>query len=224
MVKVRVGESHGSVIKSNCVTARWSGEQLAMNDQSVGDEPDSAGCCGEPAWVRYADDCVILCQSREEAESALASVRVWMAEHELSLHPDKTHIGDCREPGQGFEFLGYRFEAGRRTVRRKSLNQVRDAIRLRTRRTSGEAIERTIQKLNPVLKGWFGYFKHAHKYTFNTLDAFVRRRLRAILLKQNKKRGCANSQSGSFRGKNAYFAERGLFSLHEAYVTASQSR
>lgn len=52
MVKVRVGESHDSVIKSNCVTARWSGEQLAMNDQSVGDEPDSAGCCGEPAWVR----------------------------------------------------------------------------------------------------------------------------------------------------------------------------
>lgn len=50
-VKVRVGESHDSVIKSNCVTARWGGEQLAMNDQSVGDEPDSAGCGGEPAWV-----------------------------------------------------------------------------------------------------------------------------------------------------------------------------
>lgn len=174
--------------------------------------------------VRYADDFVILCQSREEAERGLESVHVWMAENELSLHPDKTHIGDCREQGQGFEFLGYRFEAGRRTVRRKSLNKVRDAIRLRTRRTSGEAIERTIQKLNPVLKGWFGYFKHAHKYTFNTLDAFVRRRLRAILLKQNKKRGCANSKSASFRWKNAYFAERGLFSLHEAYVTASQSR
>ncbi|WFP48911.1 group II intron reverse transcriptase/maturase [Methylomonas sp. EFPC3] len=174
--------------------------------------------------VRYADDFVILCQSREEAERALESVRVWMAENDLNLHPDKTHIGDCREPGQGFEFLGYRFEAGRRTVRRKSLNKVRDAIRLRTRRTSGESIERTIQKLNPVLKGWFGYFKHAHKYTFNTLDAFVRRRLRAILLKQNKKQGCANSKSASFRWKNAYFAERGLFSLHEAYVMASQSR
>lgn len=174
--------------------------------------------------VRYADDFVILCQSREEAERALESVRVWMAENDLNLHPDKTHIGDCREPGRGFEFLGYRFEAGRRTVRRKSLNKVRDAIRLRTRRTSGESIERTIQKLNPVLKGWFGYFKHAHKYTFNTLDAFVRRRLRAILLKQNKKQGCANSKSASFRWKNAYFAERGLFSLHEAYVMASQSR
>lgn len=174
--------------------------------------------------VRYADDFVILCQSQEEAERALGSVRGWMAKNELSLHPDKTHIGDCRKAGQGFEFLGYRFEAGQRMVRRKSLNKLRDTIRSRTRRTTGEAIERTIQKLNPVLKGWFGYFKHARKYTFNTLDAFVRRRLRAILLKQNKKRGCANSKSASFRWKNAYFAERGLFSLHEAYVMASQSR
>lgn len=174
--------------------------------------------------VRYADDFVILCQSQEEAERALGSVRGWMAKNELSLHPDKTHIGDCRKAGQGFEFLGYRFEAGQRMVRRKSLNKLRDTIRSRTRRTTGEAIERTIQKLNPVLKGWFGYFKHARKYTFNTLDAFVRRRLRAILLKQNKKQGCANSKSASFRWRNAYFAERGLFSLHEAYVMASQSR
>ena len=174
--------------------------------------------------VRYADDFVILCQSQEEAERALGSVRGWMAKNELSLHPDKTHIGDCRKAGQGFEFLGYRFEAGQRMVRRKSLNKLRDTIRSRTRRTTGEAIERTIQKLNPVLKGWFGYFKHARKYTFNTLDAFVRRRLRAILLKQNKKQGCANSKSASFRWKNAYFAESGLFSLHEAYVMASQSR
>lgn len=174
--------------------------------------------------VRYADDFVILCQSQEEAERALGSVRGWMAKNELSLHPDKTHIGDCRKAGQGFEFLGYRFEAGQRMVRRKSLNKLRDTIRSRTRRRTGEAIERTIQKLNPVLKGWFGYFKHARKYTFNTLDAFVRRRLRAILLKQNKKQGCANSKSASFRWKNAYFAERGLFSLHEAYVMASQSR
>ena len=51
MVKVHVGECHNSVIKSNCVIARWGGEQLEMKDQSVGDELDSAGCCGEHAWV-----------------------------------------------------------------------------------------------------------------------------------------------------------------------------
>jgi RNA-directed DNA polymerase len=174
--------------------------------------------------VRYADDSVILCETQEQAEKALECMREWMSANELTLHPGKTHIGDCREVGQGFEFLGYRFEAGRRLVRRKSLNKLRDAIRKKTRRTSGKSIEQIIQRLNPTLKGWFAYFKHAHKWTFNTLDAFTRRRLRAVLLKQNKKPGCANSKSASFRWKNAYFAERGLFSLKEAHVWACQSR
>lgn len=174
--------------------------------------------------VRYADDSVILCETQEQAEKALECMKEWMSSNELTLHPDKTHIGDCREAGQGFEFLGYRFEAGKRMVRRKSLNKLRDAIRKKTRRTSGNSIEQIIQQLNPTLRGWFAYFKDAHKWTFNTLDAFTRRRLRAILLKQNKKPGCANSKSASFRWKNAYFAERGLFSLKEAHVLACQSR
>ena len=62
--------------------------------------------------VRYADDFVVLCASREAAEAALAEIRAWVAENGLSLHPDKTHVGDCRQPGRGFDFLGYRFEAG----------------------------------------------------------------------------------------------------------------
>jgi len=49
--------------------------------------------------VRYADDFVVLCRSREAAEAALAEVRRWVAENGLRLHPDKTHVGDCRQPG-----------------------------------------------------------------------------------------------------------------------------
>ena len=67
---------------------------------------------------------VILCRTREEADAALAEVRAWVSENGLVLHPEKTHVGDCRQPGQGFEFLGYRFEAGQRHVRQKSLNKV----------------------------------------------------------------------------------------------------
>jgi RNA-directed DNA polymerase len=175
--------------------------------------------------VRYADDFVILCATQEEAEHALHIVREWTNQNQLTLHPDKTHVGDCRGQGQGFEFLGYRFEAGRRTVRRKSLMKLRDTIRARTPRKGGKSIEEAIGMLNPVLKGWFNYFKHANKWTFKTLDSFVRRRLRAILLKQQNRHGCGNSMATSFRWKNAYFAERGLFSLHEAHVNlASQSR
>jgi RNA-directed DNA polymerase len=49
--------------------------------------------------VRYADDSVVLCRSREEAESALARMRAWVSANGLTLHPDKTHMGDCRVEG-----------------------------------------------------------------------------------------------------------------------------
>src|SRR4029077_10665371 len=116
--------------------------------------------------VRYADDFVVLCQSREEATAALTEITAWVTANGLRLHPDKTHVGDCRQPGQGFEFLGYRFEAGRRFVRKKSLTRFKDKIREKTRRTRGDSLARVIDDLNPMLGGWFGYFKHAHPTTF----------------------------------------------------------
>ena len=73
----------------------------------------------------------------------------------------KTHVGDCRQAGQGFEFLGYRFEAGRRWVRPKSLKALRERITMKTKRTRGDSLAKIIADLNPMLRGWFGYFKHA---------------------------------------------------------------
>ena len=109
---------------------------------------------------------MVLCQSREEAAAALVEIRQWVADNGLRLHPDKTHLGDCRQPGDGFEFLGYRFEAGRRLVRKKSLARLKDGIREKTRRTRGQSLARIIADLNPMLRGWYGYFKHAHPRTF----------------------------------------------------------
>src|SRR5450631_4319678 len=116
--------------------------------------------------VRYADDAVVLCRSWEEAQSALAHMQGWVTANGLTLHPDKTHLGDCRVDGQGFEFLGYRFEAGKRWVRKKSLMSLKDKIRAKTKRSRGDSMETIIKDLNPMLKGWFNYFKHAHKWTF----------------------------------------------------------
>ena len=76
--------------------------------------------------VRYADDFVILCQSAEQAQRALNEVNVWVNANGLTLHPDKTHVGNCLLEGQGFEFLGYRFEAGKRMVRQPARVQGQD--------------------------------------------------------------------------------------------------
>jgi RNA-directed DNA polymerase len=174
--------------------------------------------------VRYADDFVVLCRSREEAEAALAQIRQWVEVNGLNLHPDKTRLGDCRQPGEGFEFLGYRFEAGRRWVRKKSLNRFKESIRARTRRTRGASLTRIIEGLNPRLIGWFGYFKHAYPTEFGSLDGFIRRRLRAILCKQDKHPGFGLGQRHSRRWPNTFFAQAGLFALHTAWQTARHPR
>ena len=174
--------------------------------------------------VRYADDFVVLCRSPEEAQAALAEIRTWVEANGLSLHPDKTHLGDCRLPGQGFEFLGYRFEAGRRKVRKKSLKRLKDNIREKTRRTRGDSLGRIVADLNPMLRGWFAYFKHVDHQILQGIDGFLRRRLRAVLRKQDKRPGFGRCQADHQRWTNTFFAEAGLFALHTAWLTARGSR
>lgn len=174
--------------------------------------------------VRYADDFVILCRTEAEAHQALAKVQEWTEASGLTLHPEKTHVGNSREKGNGFEFLGYRFEAGHRAVRKKSLMALRDKVRSKTKRTCGQSLDSVIRDLNPILRGWFGYFKHARKTTFRDVDGFVRRRLRAVLRKQNKKPGQGRCANDSRRWPRTFFADHGLFTMHEAHALASQSR
>jgi RNA-directed DNA polymerase len=174
--------------------------------------------------VRYADDFVILTRSHAEAEAALALVRAWVASNGLTLHPEKTRIANCRKKGNGFEFLGYRFERGRRHVRKKSLDKLKETIRAKTRRTRGQSLKVVVVDLNRTLKGWFGYFKHAHPSIFPALDQLIRRRLRAILRKQERRPGVGNDRADHQRWPNAYFANAGLFALHTAWQSARQSR
>lgn len=174
--------------------------------------------------VRYADDFVILCRSQEDAMAALELIRRWVGENGLALHPDKTHVGNCLQEGAGFSFLGYRFEAGCRYVRDKSLRRLKERIRNKTRRTRGESLASIVADLNPMLKGWFAYFKHAHEWTFSGLDGQIRRRLRALLRKQEKRPGFGRCLDDHKRWSNAFFAQAGLFAMHTAWLVARQSR
>src|SRR4051794_10536822 len=170
--------------------------------------------------VRYADDFVILCRSPEEAARALAVVRAWTAEAGLKLHPDKTKIVDAKETA--FDFLGYRFERGRRYPRPKSIQKLKDTIRAKTKRTSGESLKTIIIGLTPTLRGWFEYFKHSYRTTFPYLDGWIRMRLRSLL---RKRRGGQGRGRGSDhqRWPNAFFAKQGLYSLKTAHAQACQS-
>jgi len=171
--------------------------------------------------VRYADDFVILCRSEEAARTALSEVQAWVAGAELSLHPDKTRIVDATVRG-GFDFLGYHFERGYKWPGKKSLKKLKDTVRGHTKRTNGQSLEATISTLNPVLRGWFEYYKHSHWTTFRPLDGWVRMRLRSILRKRRGGRGRGRGRDHQ-RWPNTYFATRGLFSLTAAWAMAAQS-
>lgn len=171
--------------------------------------------------VRYADDFIILCRSRAEAERALQWVREWTAQAGLILHPEKTRIVDATERG-GFDFLGYHFERGYRWPGKKSLQKFKDMIRAKTKRSNGHSLGTIISNVNRTLGGWFNYFKHSHRTTFAPLDSWLRMRLRSILRKRAGGRGRGRGRDHQC-WPNAFFAERGLFSFAAAYVSACRS-
>jgi RNA-directed DNA polymerase len=170
--------------------------------------------------VRYADDFVILCRSPEDAARALETVQQWTATAGLTLHPTKTRIVDACE--DGFDFLGYRFEGGKRRPRAKSLDKLKDTIRDKTKRTAGRSLRLIINDMNMTLRGWFEYFKHSHRYTFEPLDRWIRMRLRSILRNRMGKRGCGRG-SDHQRWPNAFFAKQGLYNLQTAHAMVRQS-
>jgi RNA-directed DNA polymerase len=171
--------------------------------------------------VRYADDFVILCPTAEQAEQALDIVSQWVADNGLTLHPTKTKIIDSRT--EGFEFLGYHFRGTKHWPRKKSLQKLKESLRPKTRRTSGDSMQCIVKRTNQTLKGWFAYFQHSsHRSVFRELDGWLRMRLRSILRKRagGKGRGRGADQQ---RWPNRYFAELGLLNLTAAHVKAVQS-
>lgn len=168
----------------------------------------------ERGWrmVRYADDFVILCRSAGEAEEALSMVREWTASVALTLHPEKTRIVDLEAGGGYFDFLGYRFRRRRHSVGPKAQSRIRERIRDLTPRKNGYCLQAVITKLNKILVGWYQYFKHGSKTTMLELDAFVRRRLRAILWRRRKKSWSAGPTLNR-KYPNAFFDQFRLLSL-----------
>jgi RNA-directed DNA polymerase len=170
--------------------------------------------------VRYADDFVVLCESEAEALEILEEIRRWVGEAGLVLHPTKTRIIDAARKG-GFDFLGYHFERGHRWPRKKSLEKFKDSIREKTGRLRPGSMREIISGVNRILRGWFEYFKHSAKGTFEPLDSWVRMRLRSIERRRHKLHGRGRGRDHQ-RWPNAYFERLGLISLASARRAVSR--
>jgi RNA-directed DNA polymerase len=175
--------------------------------------------------VRYADDMVVLCRTREEAEAALNKLKELIEARGLELHPDKTRIAHLMER-PGFQFLGYVFYDKYRDPRSSSRDKLKASLRTKTKQTNGNSLMEIITSLNATLRGWYNYFKFcsANSRAWSQIDQWVRYRLRAILDKRRKSKGkCRGRGHAHYRWPNAYFTEHGLFSFVGAVKLVRQS-
>ena len=156
--------------------------------------------------VRYADDFVVLCRSREEAIHALAHVKEVLEGLKLSLNETKTRLTDFEN---GFDFLGFRFQHFQLGIRPKAIDNFKDKVRKLTRRQLGRNVEAVLADLNPVLRGWAGYFGVSQvSKVMTVLDGWIRMRVRSF----RYKRKCHHD---NWRLPNKRLEKWGLLSLHQ---------
>lgn len=137
---------------------------------------------GPRAVVRYADDFVVFCESREDAETAVELLKRWLGERGLELSEEKTQITHLSE---GFDFLGFnvREYLNKRTRKnssvlikpsRKSVQRLRDKLREIWLSMAGKDADTVCQKLNPIVRGWANYFRvGVASDTFKILDNWM---------------------------------------------------
>ena len=134
-------------------------------------------------FVRYADDFVVVCKTKTQAEAALELVAEVMAELGLALSPEKTKIASY---GKGYDFLGFHLSSKSRTMRAKSLEKFKTKIREITRRCNN-LDARVIEKLNQVIRGTANYFATEFSTCiklYQKLDKWIRMRVRCMKFKR----------------------------------------
>jgi len=140
--------------------------------------------------VRFADDFVVLSPTRKRAEQARELAATVLGGLGMRLHPEKTGIVCLSEGGLGFDFLGFHHQKveswkwrGRFYLQRwpsqRALGVLRDKIRAVTARSRTERpVAAVVAELNPVLRGWAGYFRNGNSgRKFNAVDGYVHERL-----------------------------------------------
>ncbi len=173
--------------------------------------------------VRYADDSVVICGTKRQAERALAKIEWIMARMKLTLHPTKTRIVDMGR--EGFDFLGFHFHRmkSKRARKRvpymwpgqKAMKSVRYRIHeITTRKRLSNPAEEVVRFLNLVIRGWRNYFRIGNSTKkFQDLDRYVRMRLKQLARTQKGARG-----TWSERAFDAWVQQSGLVYFYPAGI------
>ena len=160
-------------------------------------------------FVRYADDFVVACQTKQQAQEARTLVeQVLETDLGLSLSPDKTEITTY---GKGYEFLGFFLSSRSRRMRDKSVQKFKAKVRELTIRKHN-LDRKGVTKLNQVIRGtaqYFGTTFSTSRWNFQKLDSWIRMRLRCMKLDRKNYNDNHKLRVGYFRRK------LGLLTLEE---------
>lgn len=135
--------------------------------------------------VRYADDILILCNTRTTAQRVQKVATAYLEnELKLTVNRKKTHLAHSHE---GIRFLGVVIHTHNTRIQPDKLASLKAKLKAITRRNTGMNLPELVSTLNPILRGFIGYFRIANcKKVMETLMSWLRRRLRCIQLKQWK--------------------------------------
>lgn len=165
-------------------------------------------------FVRYADDFVVLCKTKLEAEKALEIVKKFLNEMELEVSPEKTKINHF---SKGFDFLGFSIKSRSILMRTKSKKKFMSTIKDITTR-SHNLDKKVIEKLNRVIRGTVNYFgtKFSTMSTmFHKLDRSIRKRIRCMKYKRIWK-------TDNLRYTNKHIKKMGLISCYDLHKARLQ--
>jgi RNA-directed DNA polymerase len=176
--ETRTGAPQGSVISPLLlnVTVHGMEEVLGIRYDNWGRNQSKR------ALVKYADDLVAFCESKEDAEEVIQILKGWLKERGLELSPEKTRISHLTE---GFDFLGFNIRHYRsRNTRtgwkllikpsKESVQELKDKLRKTWYSLKGQNVSAIVRKLNPVIRGWANYYRIAvASKTFLTLDSWM---------------------------------------------------
>jgi group II intron reverse transcriptase/maturase len=185
-------------------------------------------CAHLGTLVRYADDFVVMCDTKAAVEEAQRRVSAVLTRLGLELHPEKTRTVDLSRGGAGFDFLGCHlhkrmsgpiWERTRKRVfylhrwpSQRAMARVRARVRgLTSRSRCHEDLRGVIADLNPVLRGWGQYFRTGNAATkFIQIDRYVEDRLRGLLL---KRAGARLRPGRAAAWRRPFFEALGLYRL-----------
>ncbi len=172
--------------------------------------------------VRYCDDFVVLCPTRERAETARHLAEHTLGSLELRLHPDKTRTVCARDGEQGFDFLGFHHRMVESRKRRgrywmhkwpsaRAMASIRAKVRdLTAPRQVGLPLDVVVEQLNPVLRGWGAYFRQGNSSAkFATVDSYVHERMAVLASRKHSRSGF----NWSDRYTREWLANLGIYRL-----------